>query len=497
MANFAYSYVLTAMAVAMLALSGCAGKKGLVRESISANASDDEKKEFALKLFKQGAEVLFTDNQTALARFDQAREVDPTLIAAHFNAGVALEAQGQLPEAILRYEACLAVSKDEANCLDNLIVAMAKLGQVDEAAAKVEQYLNEAPEAPFAMVAAAKLALVRKDYARAERYARMAIERDAENVEALFVMATVFYERAQYPAAKWTLKNALEVAPSHGGLHLLLGHTDMALNLMHDALDSYALAVKAQPTDEALESYGLLLLKRGRVADALPVLKRLVELYPDDARNHLHLGNAYLANKMFDEAKASYLVVLEKNPEDGEANFNLGLLYFDMKPKGMAELDRLKTAKTYFEAFLQKAGQAKSRQEQVKEAKDYLRTLAQKIEMEEYAAESAKAFQEETPPSDEEKDLEPGEEQLPQEKGSDEPAVDMKGLDDEDAAIKDEKASTKAVEPAPEQKNADVREEKASDVNSKAKDEKSKTKKKPEPDLLDGGDEADDFFDDL
>ncbi len=383
---------LLSVSIVVAMFAGCASKNGALRDAPGAMASPEEKRLFALKLFKEGAELLFVDNVAAATKFEQAAEVDPTLIPAYFNAGVALEASGKPLEASQKYEKCLEHEKDQADCLANWVLVKASLGDIDGAEQKVLSYLNEFPEAPFAMVSAAKLALFRKDYVRAEKYARQAIEREAENVEALFVMARIFYERKQYPATKWVLKNALEQAPSHGGLYLLLGHTETALGLLHDALDSYAQAVKTEPTPEALESYGLLLLKRGRVTDALPIIKRLCELRPDDARNHLHLGNAYMANKMFDEAKASYLVSLEKKPDDLDVNFNLGLLYFDMKPKEVAEIDRLKTSKAYFEAFLKKSGLSKDRQAEVKE---YLRLLNQKIEMEEYAAESAKAAAEE------------------------------------------------------------------------------------------------------
>ncbi len=472
MTRLRISIAYSALVVLMLVTSGCAGKKIVVKDSLSTDATEEEKKEFALRLFKEGAELLFVDNQVAVAKFDAAREIDPTLIPAYFNAGVAFEALGQPLEASQRYEACLQQNKEQTNCLDNWVLTKVALGQVDEAEQRVEQYLNEYPDKPFAMVAAAKLALVRKDYARAERFARQAIEREAENVEALFVMARIFYERKQYPAAKWVLKNAIEIAPSHGGLHLALGHTETALGLLHDALDSYQRAVKTQPTDEALESLGLLLLKRGRVTEALPLIKRLAEIRPTDGRNLLHLGNAYMANKMFDEAKTSYFAALEKKPDELDVNFNLGLLYYDLKPKDLPEIDRLKTSKNYFEAFLKKPSLSKDR---LAEVKEYIRILTQKIEMEEYAAESAKAAEEEEEPKEE-----PPEEPKPENN-----AVDTNGLDKEAPEAKEEKAP------------AAVPKEEAIEQKEKEQPKKGKEpeKKRDQPEGFE--EEEEDFFDDL
>lgn len=379
--------------VCMLLLSGCAAKKGAIKP-------EDRQRDGALSLFREGVEVLFEDNQKALVKFDQAREVDPSFVAAHFNAGLALEALGIMPEAALRYQACLAQNKESPNCLVSLLLIKAKMGELNAADELANQYLAEYPESPFAQSAAAHLALYQKDFVRAEKLARQAIERDAENIEALYVMARIFFAQKKWAAAKWVIKNALEIAPSHGGLYLLLGHTEKELDLLHDALDAYGLAVKFYPTDEALESYGLLLLKRGRSAEALLVLERLVALRPHEYKNHLHVGNAYMANKKFELAQAAYIKALELKPDDKDITFNLGLLFYDMKPEGMAELDRLKTASEYFKAYLLAGSLSKDK---AKEVNEYLDVLKQKIEFEEYkkaseaeAAEEAKKPQEET-----------------------------------------------------------------------------------------------------
>lgn len=361
-----------------LLIAGCATHKGSLKGEVHETS--------AMKRFKEGAELLYVDNQAALSKFDEVQRLEPEFIPAYYNAGVACEALGNLLEASKRYEACLSKKKDQPNCLFNELLVKAKLGELDAANAMAQAYLTEFPESPFAQSAAANLAFYQKDYARAEKLAREALERDAENVEALLVMARIFYERKEYAAAKWVAKNALEIAPSHGGFHLLLGHTEQALDLLHDALDSYALAVQNQPTDEALESYGLLLLKRGRAAEALQVMSNLATMRPDVYGYQLHLGNALIANKKFDEAKAAFLKAQALKPDDKDINLNLGLLFYDLKPQGLSELERLKAAEGYFKAYLDQPSVSKDR---LKEVHDYLEIIKQKIELEEYKASSA------------------------------------------------------------------------------------------------------------
>jgi tetratricopeptide (TPR) repeat protein len=378
--KYGQNFFLLVVACGFILLAGCSTRKAIVKKD-GLSPKDSEN---AVELFKEGASLLYVDNNSALEKFDMARKLDPNLIAAHFNAGVALEALSMYEQALQRYEDCLAIRKEQPYCLANLLLVMAKVGKINEAKLLAAQYVQEYSSQAFPKAALAKLLLFLKDFLQAEKLAREAIELDADNVEALFVMARIFYERKQHVAAKWTIKNALEVAPSHGGLYLLLGHIEKALDLFSDALDAYALAVKFQPTREALENYGLLLLKRGRSLDALQVLQRLVEIYPANFSNYLHLGNAYTVNAMFEEAKTAYLQALELEPDSKDVIFNLGLLYFDLKPDGMSELERLTTARSYLNFYLEKKDLSS---EQVKEANEYLKEINRKIEIEEYEAE--------------------------------------------------------------------------------------------------------------
>ncbi len=460
--------------LALFLASGCASSKAALKPD-ELGATDEEKKALALTLFKEGAELLDKDNQAARSKFSEAIEVDPTMIAAYFNRGLAEEALGDFKGAQHSYESCLVQNKSQGACLENLIVVKIKLADHEGAKTLAESYLAEFPEEPFAQVAAAKRAFLENDLSNAENYARAAIEREAENVEALYVMARIFYVRKEYAAAKWVAKNALEIAPSHGGLNLLLGHTYVELDLLHDALDSYRLAVKYQPTEEALESYGLILLKRGRVKEGLSELERVAKGWPLEYRHYLHLGNAYMADKQFEQSLAAYLKAMELKPDDKDSNFNLGLLYYDLKTGSLPELERLKTAESYFKAYLEIPNLSKER---IKEVNDYLASLSTKIEMEEYAIQSAKeqANEPEPEPEPEEESSSPAPPE-PDEAAPLEPALEEEKIIEEEI-----------VEPIPAEVVVpeEPKKEKAAPELPKVE------KKKEEKDLFDEEDE--DFF---
>jgi tetratricopeptide (TPR) repeat protein len=387
--NIGKGLLVLSLALGALFATSCATKGKVLKPS----AVTEAEKKRALKSFQAGVLLLYKDDQAALKKFDEAAAIDPSFYPAHYNAGIAAEALGKLDEAALRYQGCLEQNKEEASCLANLLLVKAKQNDLEKAHELSKQYLREFPEKAFALIASARLSLFEKNLEEAEKSARLAIELDDANVEALYIMARVFYEKKQYAAAKFVIKNALELAPSHGGLYLLLGHIEMAEGLSLDApLNSYEAAARFEPTPEALESYGLLLLKRGRAKDAVPVLERLVQMRPNSERNFLHLGNAYLGQRQFEEALQAYNQVLVLNPDSKDVIFNLGILFFSLKPKDFSEMDRLKKAQAYFQSYLQQEGLSSER---TKEVKDYLDILNQKIEDEEYAAQAEKEAAEE------------------------------------------------------------------------------------------------------
>ncbi len=457
----------------------CASQKGLIKPD--KNYTDNE---MALLVFKEGAEALYKDNQLALEKFNQAKELDKTLLPAFYNAALAYEQLNLLEEASSNYELCLNINPQDSNCLNNLLVTKYKLNQVTYCDDLVNKYLTDFPDAAFPKVLAAKLAYLKNDLVTAEKYGRLAIELETENVEALYIMLRIFYDTKQYAAAKFVAKNALAIAPAHGGLNRYQGHTFLALEQHHEALDSYEKAVKYEPIAESLESYGLLLLTRGKVKEGLEQIKKLVALNPQDPTNQLLLGNAYTANKKLSEAVVAYEKALVLKPEDKSARFNLGLLYFDFKQEGLSELERFKLAADNFKEFLTQPNLSKER---IDEANKYLKTLAEKIEMEEPAV-SEEPEEAEEEPKEEEKLDENTESAQPEESLPEENKEEIENKEAEEAVLPKEE---KEEEAKPEKKKKSKKKKDKKKKKSKIKDEYEE-----EDEIIDEEEELSDFDED-
>lgn len=352
---------------------GCASKKGLVKPEVNF-----EDKEQALVLFKEGVAALYNDNELAVTKFNQAKEVDKDLLPAFYNAGLAYEQLGSLDNASTSYQECLEKDPLNENCLYNLIVVKYKSNNTQYCEDLVAKYVTDYPEKSITKVALSKLFYLKNDIENAEKNALTALEIETENIEALYLMLRIFHDKKRYRAAKFVAQNALKINPRHAGILLYQGHTFKALDNYQEALDSYAKAVKYEPLPEALENYSKILLKVGKNKEALEQAEKLVLLNPSDSSNNILLGNAYLANKKLSKAQEYYDKALELNNKS--AYFNLGLLYFDFKQDDLSELDRYKKAQSYFKEFL--ASNIEQQQNKIEEAKKYIDILNQKIESE-------------------------------------------------------------------------------------------------------------------
>ena len=113
-----------------------------------------------------------------------------------------------------------------------------------------------------------------------------------------------------------------------------------------DAAARYVALIASFPRSSMLEQeLGIVLLAGGRPQDAEPHLQRAVSLEPTNVHAWLGLANVSLARSDAAQAEKRLLAVVALDPDDVEANFDLGLLYFQT-------LKQPAKARPYWERFL-------------------------------------------------------------------------------------------------------------------------------------------------
>jgi protein O-GlcNAc transferase len=83
--------------------------------------------------------------EDALTLIRAAIEMAPGVASYHYNLGVVLQAEGQLPEAIESYETSLSLSPGDVPAMNNLIIALNEMGEFDRAVSRLEQELESHP----------------------------------------------------------------------------------------------------------------------------------------------------------------------------------------------------------------------------------------------------------------------------------------------------------------------------------------------------------------
>ncbi len=88
---------------------------------------------------------------------------------------------------------------------------------------------------------------------------------------------------------------------------------------------------KQSASIEELLKKGAAFYDEGEIDKAIDTFKEILEIDPEESEAHYNLGNAYADKEMFDDAIAMYKNAVEYNPEFVDAYLNLSMLYLDME----------------------------------------------------------------------------------------------------------------------------------------------------------------------
>lgn len=217
-------------------------------------------------------------------------------------------ANGLLPEAISGYRALLKVDPTEGRWPHLLAILLAGAGRLDEAVSLWRQATELAPAQTIVWLRLGDAHLKLNQLADAETAYQQALRRAPDNVQILFGLARCDLQAGRLTGARSRLLQATAAHPDFPGAQSLLA-------MVYDRLgnpEAAALArsrvtgdgrYTAAPDPWALDlaalghnPYVLLTAASAEASDgqpqkAVPLLRRALELTPNDARLHRQLGN--------------------------------------------------------------------------------------------------------------------------------------------------------------------------------------------------------------
>jgi tetratricopeptide (TPR) repeat protein len=124
------------------------------------------------------------------------------------------------------------------------------------------------------------------------------------------------------------LERAVQLQPAYGVAHRNLGVALSALGRPADALPHFEQAIRTDATDaDAENEYGVSLMVLDRVAAALPHLERAARLRPDSAAFQVSYGRALETATQTDAAIACYEAAVRLDPNLAEAHLFLAFAF--------------------------------------------------------------------------------------------------------------------------------------------------------------------------
>ncbi len=213
---------------------------------------------------------------------------------------------------------------------------LAAEGRVEEIRELLAQALERAPDLPLAHAARGRLLLLEGDAAAAEGEARRAIELARDDFRGYTLLGESLLAQGRDDQAIVELRKGVAVGAADVRPRLALAKALMNQRSYNEAAAEYERVLEYDPDSlNALNNLSVIYGRQGRGADAIPLLKRVLLLNPND-RSATNLGNVYYRLGRMDEAIEAFERAHELAPERGLLMYNLGDTILETGDAGLA-----------------------------------------------------------------------------------------------------------------------------------------------------------------
>jgi tetratricopeptide (TPR) repeat protein len=175
-------------------------------------------------------------------------------------------------------------------------------------------------------------ALLAGQYENAIVLSKLALSKDDRYVPAMLTLATAYYFLGKRELAAAIIGVAQSIEPDNAEAYLVLGYLALA---KEDRIAATAAFKKATEHDANLgmawHNLAAQYLHAKNYPQALQAAQRAVSLFPGPGLlgAELNYGSALRGMRRYDEAAAAYRHVIERDPQNADAYFNLGVLHLD------------------------------------------------------------------------------------------------------------------------------------------------------------------------
>jgi tetratricopeptide (TPR) repeat protein len=282
----------------------------------------------AAALNEQGAKALASgDLKTALARFEQAGQLEPDNLQVQFNLGLTLARSGRAKEAILSLERAAAeptIAPEARYLLGTCYFHLADYARTVDAV----KDLTDGPRAEHVLYLLEESHRLRGERAEARDAFRQLNRRFPDSAWTHYLVGNAYENQAQYEQAIAEYKTALERDAAMPNVRFAIGYLYWRQQDMDAAKSWFERELTAQPC-HALASFYL-----GQIARAAQDLKTAARQFGQSiacdatsAESHLRLGMTLTEMGRYQEALGELQRAVRLDPDARAPHYRLALLY--------------------------------------------------------------------------------------------------------------------------------------------------------------------------
>ncbi len=224
----------------------------------------------------------------------------------------------------------VAVTSDNYVAHCSLGVSYAQKGDIETAMREFEIALKIKPKDADTLYNVANgLALQGRTDEAIERYNRVLalVPGDARTYCAL---ALIEADRGEFERAEGLYRKGLEFHPENGDLHGGLGSLLLRMGRVDEAVAEMETAVELKADSAIYANLGLAVLAKGQAEKAVEYYKKAVRINPNNAEAYYNLGNAYLSQGRLAMAAGEYSKAIRAKPNYAKAYGNLAVALAQM-----------------------------------------------------------------------------------------------------------------------------------------------------------------------
>jgi len=186
-----------------------------------------------------------------------------------FDAAQQLQDQHKYAEAVPAWKVAAAKDPSDARPYNNIGVALAATGKIDEA---IENY-------------------------------NKALSMNNDSSQTHNNLGSALAEAGKYDQALVQIQKAIELNSDNGAAHINLGHLLEVTGHREEAIQQLTKGIELAPKNaDGHNIYGVILARQGKLNQAIAELQQAVDLAPRSAECRYNLGRAFAANGRFGEA---------------------------------------------------------------------------------------------------------------------------------------------------------------------------------------------------